>query len=131
MAERFDLERLLASDPKRTWSNGWLLREVFAMTRPEVDFARRLLRRRRNYWLYRCHQRAFCGDFIIVDMSSPWKRRSWAIELKANTPVKVGAGGVQFSRLDAALAELAEVRRAGPVLRLVGDPQSVLRHLRG
>ena len=43
---------------------------AYAMSEPEKAFARRVLRNKRNLWLFRCHQRRFCGDFAIVDMSA-------------------------------------------------------------
>lgn len=111
-ATRFRLEQLVAEQLDVPWSVGWKLREMFLLGGPELAFARLLLERRRNLWLYRCNQRHFCGDFIAIDMSAPRHRRTYALELKMNEPVKVGAGGRQFAGLDGALAELAEVRGA-------------------
>ena len=87
-----------------------LLAVSFGFKNDERKFVKNLLERKRNYWAYRCNQKMFCGDFIIVDMSSPdiRRRKCWAIELKQNSPLKVGAGiGVQFKNLDLAIEEIA------------------------
>ena len=70
MADRhLRLEQILTADPSRSWAQSQPLLACFALTRPEKRFARRLLERKRNVWLFRCNQRGFCGDFIAVDMS--------------------------------------------------------------
>jgi hypothetical protein len=120
-AARFRLEQLIAEQLDVPWSVGWTLREMFALGGPELDFARLMLDRRRKLWLYRANQRHFCGDFLAVDMSAPRDRRTYALELKMNEPIKVGAGGRQFAGLDAALAELAPVRGDGAVITVQGD----------
>ena len=87
-----------------------LLGVSFGFKNDERKFVKSLLETKRNYWAYRCNQKMFCGDFIIVDMSSPdiRRRKCWAIELKQNAQLKVGAGiGVQFKNLDLAIEEIA------------------------
>ena len=125
-ATRFRLEQILVTQLGCPWSIGWRLREMFALAAPEVGFARALLARRTNLWLYRSNQRHFCGDFVAVDMSAPRDRRTYALELKAGEPVRPGAGGVQLAGLDAALAELAPVIGAGPVVTARGDAAALL-----
>jgi hypothetical protein len=124
-AARFRLEQLIAEQLDVPWSVGWTLREMFALSGPEEDFARLLLDRRRNLWLYRCNQRHFCGDFIAIDMSAPRARRTYALELKSGEPLKVGAGGRQLANLPAALTELADVHGGGPLLTAQGAPDAL------
>ncbi len=102
--------------------------EIFAMTRPEIAFVRRLLERKRNLWLYRCNQRRFCGDFVVVDMSGPMNlREALVLELKANEALKLEAGGVQLQNAAEAVAELiGSVLEAGAGHRCVqGSPEVV------
>jgi hypothetical protein len=128
-ATRFRLEQILVSQLGCAWSVGWRLREMFALGAPETAFARELLVRRTNLWLYRSNQRHFCGDFVAVDMSSPRDRRTFALELKAGEPVRVGAGGVQLAGIAGALAELGGVIGAGPLVTARGDAAAGLRWL--
>src|SRR5688500_7667589 len=66
---------------------------LFALKCDELAFARALLARRSNLWLYRTSQRAFAGDFLIVDLShpSPSSRSVVVTELKRGERVRVGA----------------------------------------
>lgn len=111
-------------------------RSSFRFRNDERTFAVRLLRRKPNLWLFRCHQQRFCGDFVVVDMScpDPARRSVWAIELKRGAPLRVGGGaGVQLARAGAAIAEVG--RRTGVVAgggafeRLTGDAEAILHHL--
>lgn len=126
-ATRFRLEQILVRQLDCTWSVGWQLREMFALSGPEQVFARSMLERRRNLWLYRSNQRHFCGDFVAIDMSAPRHRRAYALELKNDTPVRLGVGGIQFTGLPMALAELAPLIGDGPVVTAQGDAAAVLR----
>src|SRR5262245_7364932 len=84
---------------------------LFAFKNDELGFARALLGRCPNLWLYRSNQRAYCGDFVAIDMSSPSpsRRRAVLIELKRGRPVRVGGGGagVQLRNADRLVKELA------------------------
>ena len=106
--ESFSLAMLLASDPERSGAETWRLREVFAMSSREEAFVRRLLRKKRNLWIYRCNQRGWCGDFIIIDMSEPEpsRRHGLLLELKSGAALKEGGGGLQVKNAAAAFAEL-------------------------
>ena len=106
--EGFSLAMLLASAPELSSFDPRRLREVFAMSSREQAFVRRLLRKKRNLWIFRCNQRGWCGDFIIVDMSEPdaSRRRSLLIELKSGAALKEGGGGLQVKNAAAAFAEL-------------------------
>ena len=89
------LERILAADRTRSWAQSWPLVEAFSLSRPEKRFARQVLERKRNLWLFRCNQAAFCGDFITVDMSArhPRERTAAVIELKSGARLRLGGGG--------------------------------------
>jgi hypothetical protein len=129
----FDLARLLAADPARSWAEGFALLEELEVSRPEREFALEVLRRKTNLCLYRCNQRCFCGDFIVVDMSPPLpERRSCVvIELKQGERL-AERGGQQVAQHPLAIAEIARsgvvVANCGALL-LHGDPAEVLRVL--
>ena len=108
--EGFSMERLLSGLPDHSWSEGWRMREMFAMSSREVAFVRRLLTRKRNLWLYRCNQRGFCGDFVVVDMSEPdaSRREALVLELKSGASLKVGGGGVQVKNVATAVQEIVD-----------------------
>lgn len=128
-ASRFRIEQIICTQLAGSWSHGWRLRPMFALGAPEEAFARELLARRRNVWLYRTNQRRFCGDFVAVDMSAPRDRRAYALELKAREPIRTGVGGIQFTGLPGAVEELRPVIGEGPVLTVQGDGQLMLRWL--
>jgi hypothetical protein len=90
----------------------WHFAENFAFKNDEARFAKELLRRRGNFWVYRTHQARFCGDFVLVDMSSPRPagRRVFVLDLKLGGGLKVGGGGagVQFRNAALAVAEIAQ-----------------------
>lgn len=130
----FSVEQLLARDPALSRSQAWQRLELFALSGPERLFTRRLLMERRNLWLYRCNQRAFCGDFVVVDMSGGLgARRVVALELKQGAPVKPGAGGVQMARVPEAVAEIAArdavITERAAAQQVMGDPTAVARWL--
>lgn len=131
----FNLRTLLAADPHRSWRRGYALLEQFALSGPEREFARTLLRDKTNLWLFRTNQTRYAGDFIVVDMSAPdarARRRVWVLELKANEKLKT-AGGIQLTNWREALAEIAEhhgiIDANTDAELLQGDPQAVLEHL--
>ena len=98
---------------------------AFAFKADEAGFARALLDRHPRLWLFRGNQRASCGDFLIVDMSSPRPahRTAYVVELKLGAPARVGGGpvGVQLARAGEALAELPGRTADAPVVILTGD----------
>ena len=82
--------------------------QSFAFKNDEHAFARALLQRRTEIWLFRSNQRAYCGDFIAVDMSnpSPDRRRAIVIDLKRGAPLRTGGGaGVQLRNAAEAVAQ--------------------------
>lgn len=133
LAARFDLALLLShrAELSGTIARRWL--EVFALSGPETAFARRLLVRKRNLWLFRCHQRRFCGDFAIVDMSGPARlRRAWFIELKQGAPLRFDVGGIQLQQVREAAEELAGIVEGPERVRTVmGGGATVLDWLEG
>lgn len=132
MSQSFNLARLLAAEDM-SWSNGFKLLAHFEMRTQEQSFARALLARKPNLWLFRCNQRCFCGDFAVVDMSaqSPSARRAYVLELKMSAPLQVGVKpGTQLANWRAAIEDLAEryavVASDGPVELLLGNGPDVL-----
>jgi hypothetical protein len=131
------LERILSRcSPGR----GRVARSVlaaYAFRNDEGLFARELLTRATQMWLFRSNQRRFCGDFVVVDMSSPIaeSRRAWVIDLKRGAPLKLGGGGagVQLVNAPTVLAEIAHrtgVLSGSPrAEKVTGDRRAVLRHL--
>lgn len=107
---------------------------AFAFKADEDAFARGLLERCPQRWVYRCNQRASCGDFVVVDMASPWpaRRRAWVVELKLGAAPRLGAGGVgvQLTRAAEVVASL-DVRTAeAPFATVVGDGAALIAWLR-
>ena len=105
-------------------------RSLFAFKCDELAFARALLERRPNYWLYRTSQRAFAGDFVAVDLSSPRRegRRVLALELKRGQRVRP----IALSNAKAVVCALAErgvVDVDAEVRSLVGDANAVLEEI--
>jgi hypothetical protein len=102
----------------------------FALSSDERRFARTLLGRRPQLWLYRTDQQSRAGDFLAVDMSAPRpeRRRLWAIEVKLGAPVRIGGGGASNQLLGVARAAQAltalGVVQAAPVL-VSGDGGAV------
>jgi len=129
-----DLKRLLAADVRCSWRVGYRLLERFVLAGYERRFVRELLRARANLWLFRCSQRAFCGDFVVVDMSEPraGRRGAQVIELKLGKPLIVGRGprSVQLANHRRALREIAErtgvIAPGAPCALLSGDPLAVI-----
>lgn len=106
---------------------------AFAFKNDEQGFARALLARRPEIWLFRANQRAFCGDFLLVDMSSPATSRPHVcvLELKLGAPLRVGGGGVQLRNAGRAVRDLPRMQgRLGdepPFEVLTGDGAAILR----
>jgi hypothetical protein len=108
----------------------------FAFKNDEQRFARVLMEKKSNLWLFRSNQRAFCGDFIVVDVSSPdpARRRAFVVDLKRGARVKVGGGGagVQLRGAASAVRELARatgalVEATARVALVTGDGELLLR----
>jgi hypothetical protein len=80
---------------------------VFAFKDGELAFARALAERT-QLWLFRANQRAFSGDFVVVDVSSPSadRRAAIVVDLKRGGRLREGRQGIQMGRADRALAVL-------------------------
>jgi hypothetical protein len=102
---------LLAKEAGYSLSVASLLSERYALKSDEKPFVRELLRRKRNVWAFRCDQRRFAGDFVVVDMSEPRPERRWVVvlDLKMGAPLVLGGGGagVQLTQAQGAVEALA------------------------
>lgn len=125
---------LITSAIKPSPAHAALVFQSFAFKNDELHFARELLRRKSQLWLFRSNQRAFCGDFTVIDVSSPWpeRRRAFVIDLKLGAPVRLGGGGagVQLRNAERAVREIARTTGAlGPDPTfdlLTGDSSKIL-----
>jgi hypothetical protein len=111
---------------------------AFAFKNDERQFALQVLRERPQLWLFRSNQRAYCGDFVIVDMSSPRRERrpAFVVDLKQGAALRAGRGvGMQLAQATRAIAEVARSCDAVPAESafelLCGDASEVLRFLGG
>lgn len=131
----FNLPRVLADDGRWSGSEAYRLLERFDLASHERVFVKTILERRTNLWVFRAHQRHACGDFIIVDMSSPRAvtRQSYVLELKSGEPLVIGGARLQCARYREALAEIAAhtgiIEALTPNEVLYGDAAVVLDHL--
>jgi hypothetical protein len=113
----------------------WQARKLFAFKCDELAFARDLLAKRTNLWLYRTSQRGFAGDFVIVDVSSAdvATRLVTFVELKLGEPLRSASRtSVQLRNAPAALRELAEsgvIAEGCPVRAVTGGRAEVLSFL--
>jgi hypothetical protein len=109
----------LSLAPRRKRSESARLVAAFRFKNDEEAFARQLARRKSNLWVFRCNQRGFCGDFVVVDMSSPdpTLRPVFVVDLKRGAPLKIGGGGcgVQFKNASRAVERVAYRTGAVPV----------------
>jgi hypothetical protein len=123
LARRDVVERSLrGADP--------VLFHAFALKGDELAFARALAERG-NFWIWRVDQRAFGGDFVVVDVSSPSpsRRRPLVLDLKRGARVRVGRAGIQMRRAEHALAAIAAqgvIDRASDASYLTGDARALL-----
>jgi len=113
----------------------WQGRSLFAFKCDELAFARALLHRRTNLWLYRTSQRAFAGDFLVVDVSPAQasRRPIVVVELKRGDPLRVTVPtAVQLRNTPAAVRELADrgvVTEDCDVRAVIGNAGAVLDYL--
>ncbi len=84
----------------------------FTFRNDEKSFVVNLLENKPNLWVFRCNQRKFCGDFVIVDMSSPAPelRRVVVLDLKQGASLKRGGGGagIQLQNARSAVQDIAQ-----------------------
>jgi hypothetical protein len=103
---------------------------VFAFKDDELAFARALAERT-HLWVFRANQRAFAGDFVVVDVSSPRveKRPAVVVDLKRGGRLREGRQGIQMRRTERAMAVLSERGVVGPAcvpVYVYGDAAEVL-----
>lgn len=111
---------------------------AFAFKADEERFARALLAHKTQLWLFRVNQRAFAGDFVVVDASSPTpaRRRVLVVDLKLGAPVRLGGGGagVQLRNAPDVVRALAReggvIDEATPFELATGGAEALLRLLR-
>jgi hypothetical protein len=105
---------------------------AFAFKDGELQFARELLQTWSCLWLYRVNQRAFGGDFVVVDVSSPViaRRPAYAIDLKRARPLRLHDGtGVQLRNAPAVVQQIAATGVVDAECRpsiLTGDARELL-----
>ena len=127
------LSRKLNLHRKEIYS--WIQRFTFCCD--EKTFVLILMRSKPNYWVFRCNQQKRCGDFTVVDMSSPnpEERRIWVLDLKLKAPLKIGGGGagIQLSKASSAVLEIANstgiVSASSSFELLSGDRIAILSYL--
>lgn len=110
------------------------LLSAYALAPTERDFARELLERHPRFWVYRCHQRRFAGDFLLADMSARVERTGYALDLKLGARLVRGGGGAgnAFVHLDAAIGQLVDegvFPRSPTVHRMTGDGATLIQAL--
>jgi hypothetical protein len=127
----------ISSLPGRTGKQVSELVPLFDFKNDERYFARELLETKNNFWLFRCNQRKFCGDFLAVDMSSNdiRFRDTYVIDLKQNAPLKTNGGGAgnQFINSGEACDWIAEeyhiIDSRVNIRKLSGDKSCILNYL--
>jgi hypothetical protein len=108
---------------------------AFAFKDDELAFARALTEKT-NLWLWRVDQRAYGGDFVVVDVSppSPSRRRAWVVDLKRAARVREGRAGIQMRNASRALSAIASAgilsADCTPTY-LTGDARALLRTIGG
>lgn len=109
----------------------------FAFCCDEKLFVMNLLRNKTNYWVFRSNQQERCGDFTVIDMSSPnpKHRKVWVIDLKLQSPLRVGGGGagIQFYKASSAITAIANttgiLTSTSDFELLSGDRRAILSYL--
>jgi hypothetical protein len=130
LLRRGELALARAAGPRR--ADLGAVRRALACNAPELRFARALLDRKANLWLLRTDQRAFGGDFVVIDVSPPrvTDRRALVLELKRGEQVRrVGATRHQVQNAAAVIAAAARATGAiapdAPYDVLFGDPDGL------
>ncbi len=111
VAREDTLYRHICYPSHRSRSQARKIYPFFEFKNDERLFAKELLTKKQNFWLFRTNQQEFSGDFIAINMASPWidQRKIYVIDLKQNAPLKFGGGGagIQFTNASSVLAALA------------------------
>ena len=98
---------------------------AFEFKSDERAFALTLLTQKTNLWTYRCNQRRFCGDFLVVDKSGR-ASRIFCIDLKLGKPLKLGGGGAGVQFKNAECAARAVAPEGLEIVKLSGSRPQVL-----
>jgi hypothetical protein len=94
------------------------LEHRFGMRSHEQRFVAEVLRVLPQLWVYRCDQLRSCGDFVLIDMSSPLAlRRCAVIEHKQRTALRA-SNHRQLANHAWAVAELVQRRVLEPQVRV-------------
>ena len=95
----------------------------FAFRCDERAFAEALLRERTHWWLFRTHQAAACGDFVVVDLSSPRPvgRRVVGLDLKLGGRLRTASHQLRHLPRAVRLLEARVLVEAPRVERYTGD----------
>ncbi|QDE69936.1 hypothetical protein BHS09_24805 [Myxococcus xanthus] len=129
---------LLSKEEGYPLSTAALLSERYALKSDEKPFVRELLNRKRNLWVFRCDQRRFAGDFVVVDMAEPRpaRRRVVVLDLKMGAPLVLGGGGAGMQLTHAQDAVNGVAARKGliapgtPYVLATGGKDAMLAYLR-
>lgn len=129
---------LLSKEAGYPLATASLLSERYALKSDEKPFVRELLGRKRNLWAFRCDQRRFAGDFVVVDMSEPRPARRLVVvlDLKMGAPLVLGGGGAGVQLTHAQLAVDGVAARQGliapgsPYVLATGDKDTMIAFLR-
>jgi hypothetical protein len=129
-------EKHFASAARLSQTSALRMSERFLFKNDEKAFVRELLFRKSNFWIFRSDQQSLCGDFVVVDMASPWaKLRPVAvIDLKQGAALKLGGGGAGIQFKNASLAvqaiakEFAIISAETPITLISGDKEAILKH---
>lgn len=113
------------------------LSERYALKSDEKPFVRELLGRKRNLWVFRCDQRRFAGDFVVVNMAEPRPERRHVVvlDLKLGAPLVVGGGGAGIQLTHAQEAVEGVAARPGviapgtPFVLATGGKDAMLAYL--
>ncbi|MDP2312266.1 MAG: hypothetical protein Q8P41_05120, partial [Pseudomonadota bacterium] len=105
---------------------------AYAFKNDERAFAYALLTRHTRLWLFRAHQGAACGDFLLVDLScaDAARRHVLVVDLKQGRAVREGGtAGYQMRHAEQGVAELAARGVVAPEAAytvLTGDAEGLL-----
>lgn len=132
LARKGVVERLVARLESRSCVRSELAC-AFAFKDSELTFAR-ILAERTHLWIYRVNQRAFGGDFIVVDVSSPKPERRTAVvlDLKRGGRLREDRPGIQMRNAPRVIENIAAsgvVTKDCPVAYLTGDFRLLLTSL--
>ncbi len=104
--------------PKQQVPN--VAQRIFRMSNHELAFVERVLTRKPNLQIYRTHQTANMGDFLIIDPSDSQYIVGWVVELKMASGA--AHAGVQLSRAK----EAARALKLHELKAVTGNPDEIM-----